>query len=226
MPTQLPCVVASCSRKLAVAGVPLTVMPVCEPLRPPAEAVIDWTPGGAEGGVEGALAADEGLAGGQGGRWVGTREGHGRVEVERRLAEGVDGADCERVRGTGRGGRREAGDVELGGGGLVGADVQVGGRGATPRWSVSVVAAPLPASSAGLPASRATVWVGPPLLARRAELRVDRVRRGADLIPVAAVADAVHLRAVADQVVRAAERVDEADHVAARCCRRSASCSG
>ena len=24
---------------------PLTVMPVCEPLRPPAEAVIDWTPG-------------------------------------------------------------------------------------------------------------------------------------------------------------------------------------
>ena len=39
-----------------------------------------------------------------------------------------------------------------------------------------------------------------------AELCVDRVRRRADLIPVAAVADAVHLRAVADQVVRAVVR--------------------
>ncbi len=36
----------------------------------------------------------------------------------------------------------------------------------TPRWSVSVVAMPLPPSSAGLPASSAMVWVGPPLLAR------------------------------------------------------------
>ena len=132
--------------------------------------------GGAEGGVEGALAADEGLAGGQGGRRVRAREGHGAVEVERRLAEGVDGADGERVRDTGRGGRREAGDGELGGGGLVGADVQdvaaghaalVGVGGGRTAAAVERGAAGEQGDSLG----RAAV------AGQRAELRVDRVRR-------------------------------------------------
>ena len=57
-------------------------MPVCEPTRPPAEAVIDWVPGELRL-AEGPLTGDEGLAGGQGGRRVGAGEGHRAVEIER-----------------------------------------------------------------------------------------------------------------------------------------------
>src|SRR5205807_796440 len=45
-----------------------------------------------------------------------------------------------------------------------------------PRWSVGGATVPSPASIAGLPASRARVGVGPPLLARTPSLGVPPMR--------------------------------------------------
>jgi hypothetical protein len=44
VPIHVPCAAASVLRNVAVV-VAATMIPVCEPLRPPADAVIDWAPG-------------------------------------------------------------------------------------------------------------------------------------------------------------------------------------